>query len=636
MFGVHTSACFYTLPTSWGGMEKGGEYTTQKLAFRSPDQGGGISSMGLVLFLTVSAVVLATAYWVVGRALVRIFRLTSDENTPSHTMRDGLDYEPARLSYLLPQHFSAIAAAGPIVGPILAGLYFGWGPAWLWILFGSVLIGGIHDFTALIASVRHRARSVAEVVREHMNPRAYILFLIFIWFALIYVIIAFTDVTAGTFVQKATAEGGDAPGPAVATSSIMYLLLAVVMGLCLRFLGLNPVKAKLIFLPLVAVAIVTGPLLPLDLSNWIDPSQTQRIWGYLLLAYCFVASLVPVWSLLQPRGELGGYFLYIVMTVAIVGIGIGALTGGLQIQQPFLKGWNATDSYGGAAPLFPILFITVACGACSGFHSIVASGTTSKQLDREMDAKSIGYGGMLLEGFFACLSLATVMILTNDQLMGKKPDIIYATGIADFGGRILTPILPEGTVPTGLLLKFAMLCFATFVFDTLDAGTRLARYVLMELFGWKTRAQATVATILCLILPVIALSLPRVEFAGKPVPVWQVFWNIFGSSNQLLAALTLLGVAVWLARKGITYWFTLIPAIFMMAMSLWSLGLMMVPYLSLLQSGATIPPLRHLQFVVSVVLVLLAAWLIVEAVITWRSMVKPGQQASREAFAEAG
>ncbi len=590
--------------------------------------------MGLILFLFVSFVFLMTAYRLVGNALVRIFKLNSDSSTPSHTMRDGLDYEPARLSYLLPQHFSAIAAAGPIVGPILAGMYFGWGPTWLWILFGSVLIGGIHDFTALIASVRHQARSVAEVVREYMSPRAYVLFLIFIWFALVYVIIAFTDVTAGTFVQKA-ADGGDAPGPAVASSSIMYLLLAVVMGLCLRFMGLSPVKAKLIFLPLVAVAIVVGPSLPLDLSRWIDPSETQQVWGYLLLAYCFVASLAPVWSLLQPRGELGGYFLYIVMTVAILGIGIGAVSGGLHIQQSFLKGWSVTDSYGGASPLFPFLFITVACGACSGFHSIVASGTTSKQLDHEMDAKSIGYGGMLLEGFFACLSLATVMILTNDELVGKKPDFIYATGIANFGERILTPVLPEGVVPSGLLLKFALLCFATFVFDTLDAGTRLARYVLMELFGWKTRAQAAFATVLCLILPVIAISLPRVEFAGKPLPVWQVFWNIFGSSNQLLAALTLLGVTVWLAHKGTSYWFTLLPSMFMMIMSLWSLVLMVIPYLGEWQSGATIPSLRHLQFLVSVVLILLAVWLIVEAVITWRSMIRPRGRIAGEAFAQA-
>ncbi len=592
--------------------------------------------MGLIFFLAVSALVLITAYWVVGRALTRVFHLTIDAYTPSHTMRDGLDYEPARLSYLLPQHFSAIAAAGPIVGPILAGMYFGWGPAWLWILFGSILVGGIHDFTALIASVRHHARSVAEVVREYMNPRAYILFLIFIWFALIYVIIAFTDVTAGTFVQKAAVEGGDAPGPAVASSSVLYLLLAVGMGLCLRFAGLHPVKAKMIFLPLVAVAIIIGPFMPLDLSQWIDPSQTQRVWGYLLLAYCFLAAMVPVWSLLQPRGELGGYFLYIVMVVAMLGISMGAISGGLHIQQSFLKGWTATDAYGGAAPLFPFLFITVACGACSGFHSIVASGTTSKQLDHEADARAIGYGGMLLEGFFACLSLATVMILTNDQLVGKKPDFIYATGIANFGGRILSPILPEGIIPTGLLLKFALLCFATFVFDTLDAGTRLARYILMELFGWKTRVQATMATFLCLVLPAIAISLPRVEFAGKPLPVWQVFWNIFGSSNQLLAALTLLGVTVWLARKGVAYWFTLLPSIFMMVMSLWSLVLMVIPYLSEWQSGATIPALRHMQFVVSVVLILLAVWLIVEAIITWRSMIRPRRGAVEESYVEAG
>jgi carbon starvation protein len=336
--------------------------------------------------------------------------------------------------------------------------------------------------------------------------------------------------------------------------------------------------------------------------------------------------MAPVWSLLQPRGELGGYFLYIVMLVGLGGIGVGALTGGLQIEQSFFKGWSTKDSYGEAAPIFPILFITVACGACSGFHAIVASGTTSKQINCERDTRSIGYGAMLLEAFFACLSLATVMILVDPT--GKKPDFIYASGIADFGKRLVSPILPEGVDPSPILLKFALLCFATFVFDTLDAGTRLARYVLMELLNWQTRGQAALATLMSLTLPVIAISLPRVEFEGKPLALWQVFWNIFGSSNQLLAALTLLGITVWLARTQKPYWFTLIPTLFMMAMSLWSLFLMVYSYLGLWSLDKPITPLRHLQFLVAMTLILLAAWLLVEAVITWRTMLRPQARAT--------
>lgn len=591
--------------------------------------------MALLAYLIVSAAVLYLAYRIIGARLTKMFNLRETEDTPAHEMRDGLDYEPARTSYLLPQHFSAIAAAGPIVGPILAGLYFGWGPAWLWIIFGSILIGGIHDFTALVASVRHRARSIAEVVRQHMNPRAYFLFLMFIWFALVYVIIAFTDVTASAFIPKETADGATAPGPAVATSSMIYLGLAVAMGLTLRFTKLTPGKAKLIFLPLVFAAIVAGPYIPLDLSNVASGISPQRLWGYLLLGYCFLAALAPVWMLLQPRGDLGGYFLYIVMIVAVVGIGIGALTGGLHIEQAFFKGWEARDGFGDAAPLFPILFITVACGACSGFHSVVASGTTSKQLSRESDARMVGYGAMLLEGFLACLSLATFMVMTGSL---STPDAIYANGVADFGARIFGMFGLEFASMKNLLLPFALLCFATFVFDTLDACTRLARYVLMEMLGWKTRAQAVAATAICLVIPVIAISLPPAHLNGKPLALWRVFWNIFGSSNQLLAALTLLGVTFWLARKKMAWWIALAPTAFMMVMTLWSLVVGIQPYLQLFKGTESIEPIRHFQFGVSISLLVLSLWLIAEAFITWRSMMKPPEASAVpvQSPAEAG
>jgi carbon starvation protein len=581
--------------------------------------------MSLLVFLSVSFIILFAAYVIFGRYLTQLFHLSREQSTPAHLRRDGLDYEPARASYLLPQHFSAIAAAGPIVGPILAAMYFGWVPAWLWIIFGSILIGGIHDFTALVASVRHQGRSVAEIVRAYMNPRAHVLFLIFIWCALVYVIVAFTDVTAGTFVQAGNAKSAEAPGPAVATSSTLYLLLAFAMGLALRFTGLGPVQAKMIFLPLVAVAIVAGPWLPMDLGRLMpgaDTQQVQQVWGYILLGYCFVAAMVPVWLLLQPRGELGGYFLYIVMGVGVLGLTVGALNGSFTIQAPAFKGWNAQDAFGSAMPLLPILFITVACGACSGFHSIVASGTTSKQLDRETDARPVAYGGMLLEGFFACLSLATLMILAPSQQKGGA-DAIYANGIANFAAQLLAPLLPANVNPFAMLYQFALLCFATFVFDTLDACTRLARYVLMELFGWTSRRQAVTATILSLIVPAIAIALPRVNIDGKALPLWKVFWNIFGSSNQLLAALTLLGVTVWLARKRMAYWLTLWPAVFMMVVTLWSLVLMLPPYFAKWKSGQSIEAIHHFQFLIIVSLIGLALWLVVEAFITWRSLKQP-------------
>ncbi len=573
--------------------------------------------MALLLFLAVSGAILALAYRLVGRWLARTFVLRTEPDTPAHTMRDGLDFEPTPASRLFPQHLSAIAAAGPIVGPILAAIYFGWGPAWLWVILGSILIGGIHDFTALVASVRHGARSVAAIVREHMNPRAHLLFLLFIWFALVYVIIAFTDVTASTFVAKASVEGGDAPGPAVATSSLLYLLLAVSMGFCQRHLGLGDVAAKAIFLPLVLLSIVAGPWMPLAMPATLGPLTGQQVWGLALLAYCFVAAMAPLWALLKPRGELGGYFLYAVMAVALAGIAVGALRGTIAIEAPFFRGWTGRNAAGDVMPLFPILFITVACGACSGFHAIIASGTTSKQLSCEAEARPVAYGSMLLEAFLACISLATVMILADPK---GVPNTLFAAGVSRFGAEAAAPFVANPEALRGILMQFALLCFATFVFDTLDACTRLARYILMELLGWTTRAQAFAATAICIAFPLAAVCMPPLVVDGKPLPLWQLFWNIFGASNQLLAALTLLGVTVWMSRRALPAWIAFWPTLFMVVMTLWSLALMLGPYLTLWDSGAPIPLVRHVQFGIVVSLVILAVWLVVEAILTVRAV----------------
>jgi len=566
--------------------------------------------MWLIGFLCASALFFFLAYRILGRKLASYFALNAETRTPAHERRDGLDFEPAKTSYLLPQHFSAIAAAGPIVGPILAGTLFGWFPTWLWILFGAVLIGGIHDFTTLVASVRHGGRSIAEVVRQYMNGRAFSLFLLFIWLSLVYVIIAFTDVTSGTFVQTALAADAAAPGPAVATSSMIYLGLAVLMGLTLRLTGMSAGRAKLIFLPLVFAAIWLGPLIPLDLSA-VANGNPQKVWNYILLAYCFVASIAPVWLLLQPRGDLGGYFLYIVLVAGVGGVLVGGFTGAFDIAAPPINpqtslAWPAAGP-GTVPPIFPILFITVACGACSGFHSIVASGTTSKQLHCETDAKPVAYGGMLLEGFFACLSLATVMILAQPA---GKPDAIYAGGMARFVEQATF-----GIVSQQLAFQFALLCFATFVFDTLDACTRLARYVLMELTGWKGALGAAAATAITLSVPLIVLSLPALIVDGKPVPFWRIFWNLFGMSNQLLAALSLLGVAMWLHKTGRNLWIGLAPALFMGAMALWALGLTLNSILGL-------PIIAGVQWVeagVAVALAAMALWLLGEAMLILRN-----------------
>ena len=560
--------------------------------------------MSLILFLAVSGVVLALAYRWYGRLLARFLELDGTVRTPAHTRRDGLDYEPARTSWLLPQHFSAIAAAGPIVGPILAATYFGWLPAWLWIIFGAIFIGGVHDMMTLVASVRHDAKSIAEVVRRYMNRRSYVLFLAFIWISLVYVIIAFADVTAGTFVQKASVADAAAPGPAVATSSILYLGLAIVMGLCMRRFGLGEGKAQLIFLPLVLVAIVAGPYLPFDLGAVTGSARPQLLWDYLLLGYCFLAALSPVWLLMQPRGALGGYFLYVIVVVGVVGVVVGGLSGNVSIVAPAVSQADLFGFTGAIPPLLPVLFITIACGACSGFHSIVASGTTSKQLNRETDARAVGYGGMLLESFLACLSLATVMILAKPT---GRPDLTYADGVAIFMNQATF-----GLISVEVARQFGLLCFATFVFDTLDACTRLARYVLMELTGWTSRRGMVLATGLTLLLPALVVSLPPAVVGGQPLPVWRAFWNLFGTSNQLLAALALLGVTVWLHRRGRPVWITLGPTIFMLVMTLWSLLISVQTHLGRVRTG-TAAAVHHVEFSVVVLLSAMAVWLVVEA-----------------------
>jgi carbon starvation protein len=534
--------------------------------------------MSLLAVLVPSAAILLVAYRVYGRLLGRLFRLDPDVTTPAVELRDDVDYEPIAPSLLLGQHFSAIAAAGPIVGPILAGVAFGWLPALLWILVGSVFIGGVHDFAALVASIRHKARSIAEVVRDHMSRRAYVLFLAFVWIALVYIIVAFTDITAQSFVGRQVLENGESvSGGGIATSSLLYLALPVAMGLAMRHgrLALGPATA--IFLPLVGLAIWGGQKIPFDLATTVGVSDVtaQKIWGVLLLGYCLVAAMVPMWLLLQPRGHLGGCFLYVALAGAALGLvasdGVLASVfgGDAAVRYPAFTGWQAANGQA----LVPMLFITIACGACSGFHSLIASGTTSKQLRRETDARPIGYGTMLLEAMVAVVSLCCVMVLSADSPLTKQsPNFIYALGMGQF--------LEILGVPATIGVSFALMAFTTFVYDTLDVCTRLGRYIVQELTGLEGRAGAWLGTALTAGVPLVFLLRPNLDAAGNPVPAWKTFWSLFGASNQLLAALTLLGVTVWLWRTRRETWVWLVtglPTAFMYVMSTWALTAMTLP-----------------------------------------------------------
>ena len=516
--------------------------------------------MSLIILVLSSAALLMAGYMIYGRFLSRMLRLDPGAKTPAEVQKDDVDYVPTNRFYLLGQHFSAIAAAGPIVGPILAGMWFGWVPTFIWIIIGGIFIGGVHDMFTLVASLRHHGRSIAEVIKEYKSKKAFIIFLIFIWISIIYIITAFTDITAGTFADPVRGAG-------VASSSMMYLLLAFIMGLVLRVFKPPLAAATMIFMPLVLVCIWLGPKFPLHMPPLFG-MDLRTTWDVLLLVYCFIAAVIPVWLLLQPRGYLGGFFLTLTAGASLIGIIVGHFTQKLVINYPAFTGWVNP----GGLPLFPLLFTTVACGACSGFHALVSSGTTSKQVAREPDAKVIGYGGMLLESFVAITALGTLLLLTKTQAQALgSPDQIYANGIATF--------LNSLGIDREFALTFALLAFATFVYDTLDVSTRLGRYIFQELTNIRGKVSLYVSAFVTLLLPAFFVTSKMTDAQGKAIPAWSLFWTVFGSSNQLLAAMVLLGLSIWLFRRRKNYAVTLIPAVFMTFVALTSLTVVLRPWI---------------------------------------------------------
>ncbi len=540
----------------------------------------------LVAILLTAVFAFALAYTVYGRFLANRYELDDARPTPSHTDYDGIDRVPAHKAVLLGHHFSSIAGAAPIVGPIIASLAFGWLPVVLWIILGSIFIGAVIDFSSLVASIRHNARSIAEIARQYMSPVAYRLLLAFIWLTLVYVLTVFADLTATTF----TDDGG------VATSSLMFIVLAIFFGLAINKMKIPLLRASLIFVPLVFLAVWAGQKIPIsaDLIPEIIAGEPKKTWALILILYCFLASTTPVWILLQPRDYLSSYLLYASVLSGFVGI----LIGGFTIQYPAFTAWSVPTT----GTLFPILFITVACGACSGFHSIVASGTSSKQLNKESDGKAIGYGGMLLEGLVAVIALATVIMLPKgDQLTLKAPLVIYGKGIASF--------LSAMGIPEKLGFSFGLLALSAFILTTLDTATRLGRYIFEELFNLKGKSSRYVSTFATLALPAIFVLINLKDAQGKLIPAWKAIWPVFGACNQLLAGLVALVIAVWLKKTGRKFGFILGPVFFMNIVTIWALVLL----------------LRNYRFsavgIIAAVLLLLALVLIVEAFKTFKKII---------------
>ena len=506
------------------------------------------------------------AYKIYGGWMERNLDAMDERLTPAHTMYDGVDYSPAPDAVVFGHHFSSIAGAGPIVGPITAALVFGWGPALLWIVLGAIFVGGVQDYTSMMASLRNKGQSLAQIGRQTMGPLTYRLFLLFILLVLLYVIIVFLDMTAATFAPLTLGRGEAVPdvarvGGVVATASAFYILLAAIFGHMLYMWKLPLRKATLIAVPLVFGGLWLGQMLPLSPS--IVPAfmgSDKYFWSLGLLAYCLAASVLPVWALLQPRDYLSSFLLYACLIGGTIGLLVGSLGGQAAITWPMWKAWSTpTDGW-----IYPSLCVMIACGAVSGFHAVLASGTTSKQLDKESSAKRVGLGAMLVEAVLALLALATVMTLAEKPALA--PPAVFAAGVERF-------FRPLG-IGQGWIMPFAMLAVSTFVLTTLDTCTRLSRIILQELTGIdaKTAGHRVVSTLIVLALPALVVFREIPGAGGTLMPAWKAIWPAFGATNQLMGAMALLMVHGWLRRQGKSAWFVFVPMVFMFVTTLLALG----------------------------------------------------------------
>ena len=519
-------------------------------------------------------------YKIYGGWMERRLDAMDERLTPAHTLRDGVDYEPAPDAVVFGHHFSSIAGAGPIVGPITAALVFGWGPALVWIVLGAIFIGGVQDYTSMMASLRNKGQSLAQIGKQAMGPLTYRLFLLFILLVLLYVIMVFLDMTAATFAPLTLGRGAADPdvarvGGVVATASVFYVLLAALFGHALYLWKLPLRKATLITVPLVFGGLWLGQVLPLAPS--VVPAflgSDKYFWSLALLIYCLAASVLPVWALLQPRDYLSSFLLYACLLGGAIGLVVGSLGGATAISWPMWKAWSSpTDGW-----IYPSLCVMIACGAVSGFHAVLASGTTSKQLNKESSAKRVGLGAMLVEAVLALLALATVMTLK--EAPGLAPPAVFAAGLERF-------FEPLG-ISQGWVMAFAMLAVSTFVLTTLDTCTRLSRIILQELTGIdaKTVGHRVLTTLIVLALPALVVFRQIPGAGGTLMPAWKAIWPAFGATNQLMGAMALLMVHGWLRGQGKKAWFVFLPMAFMFATTL--LALAQIVWRNFTQGGSSL------------------------------------------------
>ena len=562
--------------------------------------------MTALLIIIAAIVLLFIGYVFYGSWLAKQWGIDPSKKTPANSMTDGVDYVPAKPAVLMGHHFSSIAGAGPINGPIQAAV-FGWVPVFLWCVIGGIFFGGLQDFGSLFASVRHEGKSVGEIIKDSMGKTAKKLFIIFALLVLILVIASFVNVVAGTFFTKANEAGKVAFGfvtnptnnQTTAIISVMFIVLAVIYGILTNRCGLKTLPATIIGIVGIVVSIAVGLKFGLAMS--------RTTWIILIGVYIAVASLIPVWIMLQPRDYLSSFLLYAMMLVAFVGIIVSAFTGSASFEIP---AFNSAK----LGAMFPTLFITVACGACSGFHSLIATGTSSKQLDNERNAKAIGYGSMLIESALGIISLIAVGMVYN-----KWIDKGYGSPSAAFGAGIAIMFGKEGTGVYNTINALLTLAVSVFALTSLDTGTRLSRFMFSELFlkdsekTWKDAkgvrkllAHPLFGTSLMVLVGCIlgGLSLSQI-------------WGLFGAANQLLAGIALMAVAAWLGEVGKNNKMFFIPTIFMLAATLTFLVKKIIEKVGVVGSGKSVWG-DWFQLAFAAAMAILAVILVIEGAKTFK------------------
>ena len=569
--------------------------------------------MTALLIIIAAIALLFLGYVFYGSWLAKKWGIDPSRKTPAIEKEDGVDYVAAKPAVLMGHHFSSIAGAGPINGPIQAAV-FGWVPVFLWCVIGGIFFGGLQDFGSLFASLRHDGKSVGEIIKDSMGSRAKKLFIIFALLVLILVIASFVNVVAGTFFTAAGSEKmfGFITSPTnnqtTAMISLLFIVLAVIYGIITNKGGVKTLPATIIGIIGIVAIIFIG------LKCGFAMSRTA--WIVFIGVYIAIASLIPVWIMLQPRDYLSSFLLYAMMIVAVVGIIISAITGSAKFEIPAFTGWTNAK----LGTLFPALFITVACGACSGFHSLISTGTSSKQLDNESHAKAVGYGSMLIESALGIISLIAVGMVFAKYTGGG-----FGSPSAAFGGGIAIMFGPEGSGVYNTINALLTLAVSVFALTSLDTGTRLSRFMFAELFlkdnenTWKDAsgvrkvlAHPLFGTTLMVVIGCILGGLQLSQI-----------WGLFGAANQLLAGIALLAVAAWLGNVGKDNKMFFIPMIFMLAATLTSLVIKIYSIIKAFCKGdaGAFAWGNWFQLVFALAMTILAIILVIEGISTFKKQL---------------